>query len=270
MTALFWTDRSPGFRPADEPSPCQQSSCPSSKLDKLLGGTNTRNGWNLPHLRFDAPRQAAGQTSLIACTLCDAGCQLAPLVFMAPKGASMRVRLSCLVLGALLVPILAYADNHNADYYGGLSFGNGGSILVGFDQAFAKARVTGSPCKPGYTFADIGAHFGEHEGQDVTQFFYLTGPRCTFTKRDGSRNLVHAQFLFGGVHSNDGQAGPNDGAVAVGVAFDRVLADHPTPQTRFPGLGIRVQFNQIWRIGDDRESISRLSVGLLYRFPRNP
>src|SRR5262249_15957537 len=54
------------------------------------------------------------------------------------EGASMRIRFVCLLLGVLLVPAAAYADSHNADFYGGGSYGGGGSNIGGFIVALGK------------------------------------------------------------------------------------------------------------------------------------
>ena len=53
----------------------------------------------------------------------------------------MRIRPACLVFGVLLlVPPLAYADSHNADFYGGGSGGGGGSTLKGFIVGLGKEQ----------------------------------------------------------------------------------------------------------------------------------
>jgi len=178
----------------------------------------------------------------------------------------MRVRLACLVLGALLVPILAQADGHSADFAAAYSASSGGSTLHGIQTTFAKSLGPLGPCALGATLVDVGFQIGEHEGRDLTHVFYMAGPRVTCKNSDEGRHLVHAQFLAGGAHSNDGRAGPNDGALSLGVAYE-FAAGGPSGRTRHKGLGGRAQVERIWRKGDGREAVTRFSVAAVYRFP---
>lgn len=176
----------------------------------------------------------------------------------------MRVRVACFVLGVLLIPTLARADSHIADFYSGFSGGGGGSTLLGFHQSFAKAWAEPPWCKLS-AVGDVSVQFGSHNGRDVTQVVYSGGPRCTFAKHDW-RNLLQAQLLVGGVYTNDGVAEPNDKALVLGVTYDRALTKASTRDTPFKGWGVRVEADRVFN-GGDRESVNRYSVGLIYRFP---
>jgi hypothetical protein len=190
----------------------------------------------------------------------------------------MRIRPACLVFVVLLlVPALTYADSHNADFNGGGSGGGGGSKLGGFIVGFGKAEMTSEPggdrrrpCLLGW-FGDASVQFGKHAGKEVTQVVLAVGPRCTILAKHDSMNLFHAHAQLGDVYTNDGKGGgkPNDTALVVGLAFDRALHRRPssTPKTPFAGAGFRLQADRVFNLGD-RESVWRLSAGLVYRVPR--
>jgi hypothetical protein len=189
----------------------------------------------------------------------------------------MRIRPACLVLGVLLVASAAYADSHNADFNGGGSGGGGGSKLGGFIVGFGKAEMRSEPgddrrrpCLLGW-FGDTSVQFGKDAGRDVTQVVLAVGPRCTILAKHDSMNLFHAYAQIGDVYTNDGKDGgkPNDKALVVGLAFDRALHRRPssTPKTPFAGVGVRLQADRVFNLAD-RDSVWRLSAGLVYRVPR--
>jgi len=177
----------------------------------------------------------------------------------------MRLRVAGIVLGALVIPVLAHADSHIADYYAAYSAGGGGSTLQGFRQAWTKGWDKPKACKLGAT-GDVSVQFGSHaDGTDVTQVIYTGGPRCTLAKHD-SKTLVHVQGLLGGVYTNDGTGAPNDTVFVLGAAIDQALTKKFTKMTPFTGWGVRFEADRVFNLGD-RESVNRYSIGVIYRFP---
>jgi len=178
-------------------------------------------------------------------------------------------RLVGLLLAWLLVPGLAHADSHIADYYSGASGGGGGSKLYGFHEAFNLASRRSMGCYWGGG-ADFTNHFGSHDGKDETQFAYMFGPRCSIplgTKEH--QNLLHLQLLLGWVYTNDGtDNSKNDGAVGYSIAYDRVLKCGDGP-THCKGLTLRFQTDYINRSEDSgRSNFPRFSGGVVYRFSK--
>jgi hypothetical protein len=193
----------------------------------------------------------------------------------------MRVRFVCLVVGVLLVPAAAYADSHNADFYGGAAYGGGGSKIGGFIVALGKDWLHGETPRltPGeepikFFIGGVGGssvQFGSHEGRQLTRIVWGAGPRLTLTKPD-TRHFFHIQAQWVGIYSNDGldQEQPNDKGLAVGGAWDFSLhgaKDMTEKGTHVYGMGIRVQADRIFN-GGDRGSVWRVSAGLIYRSPR--
>ena len=188
----------------------------------------------------------------------------------------MRIRPACLVLGVLLVASAAYADSHNADFNGGGSGGGGGSKLGGFIVGFGKAEMKSEPedhgrrpCLLGW-FGDTSVQFGKDAGRDVTQVVLAVGPRCTIQAKHDSMNLFHAYAQIGDVYTNDGKDNgkPNDKALVIGLAFDRAWRPGPSSaKTPFAGPGLHFQADRVFNLGN-RESVWRLSAGLVYRVPR--
>ena len=178
----------------------------------------------------------------------------------------MRVRLACLVLGALLVPALAHADSHIADYYFGYSQGNGGSTLKGFSHAMVK-EFTNPKLRNLGIGGDFTVHFGSHDDKDVTQVIFMGEGRYTLFKL-WNRALIHAQGLLGGVYTNDGVAPRKKLAGGVGLAADICFSgeeydDHPPY-----GWALRLQGSYVNH--KDKGDLRRFSVGLVYRFPPVP
>jgi hypothetical protein len=190
----------------------------------------------------------------------------------------MRIRPACFVFGVLLlVPPLAYADSHNADYYGGGSGGGGGSTLKGFIVAFGKDLPKQPLAKHGIFWGVVGGasvQFGGHAGRDVTQVVLGVGPRVTFSKSDWQ---IHGHAQFGDVYTNDGllintkgEPEPNDFDVAAGAAIDYLFphGSFPGTNTHLPGLGFRlIEVDRVFNHGD-RSSVWRFSAGLVYRVPK--
>lgn len=182
----------------------------------------------------------------------------------------MRSRFACLVLGVLLIPGTAFADSHNADFYGGGSGGGGGSKLGGFIVALGKTRtkpLIGNVFVGGVGGASV--QFGSHDdgSADVTQVVWSLGPRFTFEKSHDSRNIYHAQLTLGQNLTNDGDLQKNFSTV-VGGAWDLVFGSlHGGGGTPHPGLGMRLQAERVFHKGD-RDDIWRLAAGLIYRVPK--
>jgi hypothetical protein len=172
----------------------------------------------------------------------------------------MRLRLSGLVLAIVLVPTLANADDHRADWYGGFSGGGGGSKLFGFHESLG----IGFPQTKAENLSivgDLSVHFGSSDaGTDVTQVAFMGGARYTFAK-DNSRHKPSAHFLAGTVYSNDGGSGGKNGAIAVGGTYEFLLKRGAAPMS---GWGIRFQIDYFNRA--DRSNFTRISSGIVYRF----
>jgi hypothetical protein len=183
----------------------------------------------------------------------------------------MRIRRSWLVLGILLVSTTARADDHRADWFGGLSGGRG-STLVGVHQSYAL--TLGMP-DFSVVVADFAVQFGSHNGSDVTQVPYMAGLRANFWKPDHKKHLFFAQVLGGGLYRNSGVTSGNggaksgnDGAIALGVGWEFLPARQESGgQTIGDTWGIRVGFDYIFSIGEF-DNAPRLSVGVVYRFTK--
>lgn len=180
----------------------------------------------------------------------------------------MSRRLVPLVL-ALLLPTLAHADDHNADQFGGLSGGGGGSTLFGYRHAFALEAPRPNNRDLGFVLADVSVQFGE----EVTQVAFMAGPRWAIGKPDNPNKLL-LQFLAGVVYTNDGSevttgttdtidTTNKDFSIAVGVGYEFIAH-------RYSKWGFRIQADGIRRFGDADDWLPRVSVGLVYRWPRLP
>ena len=194
----------------------------------------------------------------------------------------MRIRPACLVFGVLLlVPALAYADSHNADFGGGASWGGGGSTLSGFIVTLGRSWKVPEGNPPAdsprrIVFGEVGVssvQFGGDAGRDVTQVIWGGGLRVSYAQ-PRSRNFFHAQVQLVGVYTNDGRfisskgnPEPNDKGVTVGGAYDWVFRKPIGGLTPVRGLGLRGQVDRVFNLGD-RHSVWRFSGGLIYRVPR--
>jgi hypothetical protein len=173
----------------------------------------------------------------------------------------MRTRLSCLVLGFLLIPSLARADGHWADFYAAFVGGGGGSNVYGIHSAFAATSPGGPSHYLSFVLTDVSIQSGSHDGSDVTQITFLWGPRVTFSKPDHKlKPSVHV--LLGGV-TTDGVADGTTFATAFGGGVEYL--PNPTDKDRKKGFGVRAQIDRVVRSGD-REDFWRISGGVFYRF----
>lgn len=175
----------------------------------------------------------------------------------------MRMRLIGLVLGLLLVPALASADDHRWDGYFGGSGGTGGSKLAGIHQAIGIALGREGAMRKVALVGDISTQFGSNEGIPVTQFAYMAGVRVMASRRT-DKFKPSGHVLFGGVYQNDGLADTTDGAVAIGFGVEYI--PNPTSRELKNSFGIRVQFDQFFRMNDARSDFWRLSAGVIFRY----
>ena len=175
----------------------------------------------------------------------------------------MRMRLIGLVLALLLVPALAFADDHRWDGYFGGSGGNGASKLAGIHQASGIALGREGTMRKIAVVGDFSTQFGSHDGIPVTQFAYLTGVRVMASRRT-DKFKPSGHVLFGGVYQNDGLADTNDGAVAVGFGIEYI--PNPTSSDLKKSFGIRAQVDHFFRMSDLRSNFWRASVGVIFRY----
>jgi len=175
----------------------------------------------------------------------------------------MRLRLSWVVFG-LLVPTLAYADDHNADNYAGFSAGGGGSTVKGIHQSLGVEI----PHWLHRDFAIVPADFSVQFADRVTQVIYMAGVRYTLADNKGENGApVYPykgllQVLVGSVYTNDAATNftNTDPGVTLGVGFE--YAKTRTPWT------IRFMYDRIGRFGDRDEWFNRFSTGMSYRWRR--
>ena len=175
----------------------------------------------------------------------------------------MRMRLIGLVLGLLLVPALASADDHRWDWYFGGSGGDGASKLAGIHQAIGIALGQQGTRRKVAVVGDLSTQFGSHDGIPVTQFAYMTGVRLMASRRS-DKFKPSGHVLFGGVYQNDGLADTNDGAIAIGFGVEYI--PNPTSPELRHSFGIRAQVDRIFRMSDVREDFWRASVGVIFRY----
>jgi hypothetical protein len=176
----------------------------------------------------------------------------------------------------MIFPVVAGANDHNAEVAGSASFNNGGSVLFGpqvtVGKSFYARRDPNEPrpfCAPGVV-GDISSHFGKENNVDENNTFLLAAGRCSFAK---TRSLFHVLGYFGMAHTPDNNVsdGPKDLASGVGFAWDIAFGPHhvPTKQdmNEYSGWGLRLQADWIERKGE-RAAVVRMSAGVVYRFPR--
>lgn len=173
----------------------------------------------------------------------------------------MRIRLWCLVLIVVLVPALARADDHWADYYAAFSGGDGASKLFGFHQALAVTSPGAPSHYLSFVVTDVSIQKGSHDGSGVSQATFLWGGRVTLSK-PGHRVKPSLHGLLG-VVSTDGVADGASFAGAIGGGLEYL--PHPQDPDRKKGFGIRGQVDRVFRngAGDD---FWRFSGGIFYRF----
>ena len=174
----------------------------------------------------------------------------------------MRLRLSWVVLG-LLVPTLAYADDHWADNYAGFSGGSGGSTVYGVHDSVAIEFKKWPDL--GVVPVDFSVQFGEQ----VTQVIYMAGARYTWAPSSDRMhaNKVLLQALFGTVYTNDGASTSTDKtdkdfALGLGAGYEFLKVIKGQTVT-FRGI-----YDRIKRSGDRDEWFNRFSAGMSYRWTR--
>ena len=163
-------------------------------------------------------------------------------------------RLPIVVVVLLLVPTVARAHDHTADFFSAFCYAYD-SNLFGVQQALS---VT-SP-KPGNKdlsiVFDTSVHMGKHEGDSRTRVLIMGGVRYTLTQLlDPDRHLVTAHFLAGGMRDG-GAVTTADPAVAFGGGYEYLKNGTAT------GLGFRFQFDYVVSGGQD---FPRFSGGIVYR-----
>ena len=192
----------------------------------------------------------------------------------------MRVRLTSLFLTMLLVPAVASAESHKADYYTGVSGGTGGSSVKGLAQSLVfGCEKCGERWRwLGFTAADGSFQFGGHEGKDLTQATVQFGARVTVTSlrkppQNDTRVKLFVQGAGGFAYTNDGtdQSGTN-GVGSFGFGAQVFLhkqpvmsqSGTPTNKSHWGGLGFQWQYDYIWRT--TRPGYWRTSGGVVIRF----
>jgi hypothetical protein len=184
----------------------------------------------------------------------------------------MRIRRLWIVLGIVLVPAAAFADDHKA-FFGGLSLVND-STLTGFRLGF-----TGKP-RPGNLSleGDFSAQRGTHEGLKLWRTTVMGGIRLTFpydvraSRRPDQqatqgqpahpRQIFSVYALVGAARDSEPDEAGWNAAFAVGVSYDVVVVRSRSGG----GLGVRAQTDFIAR--NDGSDFPRISAGLVYFFGR--
>lgn len=201
----------------------------------------------------------------------------------------MRVRLASLFLAILVVPAVAFAESHKADFYLGSSGGSGGSTIGGF----IAGSNWGTPCP---WFDVVGPVFstqgGGHESKALSQTVFQGGARLTLSAmnrdraaeaneapdKNGNKKKLYfdrgwkpfAQALVGGtiVNINDGSAKAiKDWSYTLGVGVDKFWHTMKRDgRVHYFGAGVRVQVDYVIRPGD-HTNFTRVSGGFVYRVP---
>jgi hypothetical protein len=170
----------------------------------------------------------------------------------------MRIRWSVIVvIGLLLVPPAAYANDHTADFFGAPSWA-GGSLLSGFHGSFGVTIPTGRTARHLSGLGDLSVHFGSHKDVDVTRVTALGGLRWWLP----SGGHTSAPFLQGAIGTVNDSAGADEGthfSAAFGAGWDYV------PRGTADGWAVRVQVDYVI----SKDDFPRVSTGLVYRF-KNP
>jgi hypothetical protein len=167
-------------------------------------------------------------------------------------------RLSIVVVVLLLVPTVARAHDHTADFFAGFCYAYD-SNLFGVQQAMAITLPKQRPgAKRVSVVFDTSAHMGEHKGEDRTRVLILGGVRYTLTQLiDPHRHLLTAHFLAGGLRDGGMTRTSGDFATAFGGGYE-YLQQRDDPR----GLGFRLQFDYVVSGGAD---FPRISGGIVYR-----
>ena len=173
----------------------------------------------------------------------------------------MRIRRHSLVAAVLLlIPTVARAHDHTADFFAGLSFAHASS-LWGIHQSLAITSDV--PSNRDLSFVgDFSFDVGEHDGQDLTRAAFMGGARYTVTGERLLKHLISAHLLVGGVRDAGAQA-DNDWALAVGGGWEYL----PGGDQSAGGFGFRVQADYVKNLSGG-DSFSRYSAGVVYRVRR--
>lgn len=180
----------------------------------------------------------------------------------------MRIRRLWLVPGMLLLPTVAFADDHKA-FFGGLSQIYA-STLTGLHLTYEQKTP-----RPGNLLivGDFSTQWGTHEGLDLRRTTAMGGVRFAFASRSEAagptaqqasghpRHIGGVHALIGIVNDSDGGDEGTDGALAVGASYAFVARRFASNAA----LGIRVQADYINRLGDS-DGFPRVSVGAVYWF----
>jgi hypothetical protein len=174
---------------------------------------------------------------------------------------SRRLGLALLVL---LLPVVAHADRHRiggriagADAHRSNLFGGGTSL----DFPLSWKRDYSAPSKEeDHTFSaivELSLVTGTHDGENLTQFTYLSGLRYSLNKIPWKEIEFYAQALVGGWHSNRGDVRDLPvAALGVGVY-------HPF-STEDEKVGISFQVDRYFPQGAP-QAYWQFSIGLVLR-----
>jgi hypothetical protein len=122
----------------------------------------------------------------------------------------MDTRRIYLVLLALLLPVVAQADRHRMGGRLGLTDARRSNLWgvgTSFDLPLVLKRDASAPTGRGedHTFSaivELSIVWGTHDGEDLTQFTYLSGLRYSLNKIPWRKLELYVQGLVGGWHSN--------------------------------------------------------------------
>ena len=160
----------------------------------------------------------------------------------------MRFGRVLIAIGVWLVPTVAFADGHRAGLFAGYARAAGSSLNgVIFGGEIAPAKLHGISFK-----SDISFTGGEHNGQDVTRIAWSAGV--------GAGGKISPKLAVN-IHTSAGSVfndGGKDFIFVAGFAVDWLLKDY---------FAVRAQLDQLVR-SDGAEDFPRLSIGGVYRFPR--
>ena len=173
----------------------------------------------------------------------------------------MRVRRPWLVVVMLLVPAVAGAHGHKADFYAAASRTTGSSLW--------GPQTTLSITSPIPTsldmsiLGDFSAHVGEENSVDMTRLAFMIGTRWTASIRGNDKHLGYGQVLGGGVHDHVGGTDATHRALAFGAGYEF------DPEGEDSAFAVRFQIEYVKVFGGG-EDFPRTSVGIVYRVRRNP
>lgn len=170
----------------------------------------------------------------------------------------MRNRPLWVVLALLLfVPSSAGADDHRADFFGGISFARG-SVLTGFH--LGGTISPGAPQSPYKSFLyDFSLHSGKGSDPDLKTMLF--GFAHTLTTSERAKKFVPVPHGTIGFVSADG----TKFAGSAGASLDVVLASN-TARDQQNHPAIRLQYDRVFR--DDAKDFDRYTIALAWRWPK--